>query len=1157
MFECRPALRRLFACLLMFCCLGWARCSAWAQQPEEIVERARQAAAANNNQEAARLFEQAITITPFRRGELLTEYADQLAYSGRPAEAVPLYRERLTDRTLDAATRQRLERSLAFALFWSSQFDQAIDAWQRIIESTPNDAQARTALVEAIIGAARVAAGRGASQEAASLFERAINLDPAKRQEIGREYADQLAYSGRPVQAIPVYRAILNRQDLSAEERQRSTRNLAFSLLWGSQFQEAAEAWESILSGNPDDAEGRKALSDALVGSARQAAERSRNADAVTFFRRAIEAAPQRRQEFLQEYADQTAYAGQPAQAIPLYREALRDMRRPDEQQRLRRGLAFALLWSNQFPEAANTFEEVLRQAPDDAQARQGLADARAGAERRSAQTSPAPPSLPASPADAAITAAREAAGRGANKEAVSLFERAMGLDPARRSQVGREYADQLAFSGEPGKAVPVYREVLSRKDLSPAEQRQTSRSLAFALLWSSRFQEAIEAWQAILQANRDDAEARKALSDAFVGAARQTAERARNANAAELFRKAIDAEPQRRQELLPEYADQLAYAGEPARAVPLYREALREGARTEAERRRLRRGLAFALLWSNQFREAIAAWQAILKENPRDNDARKALSDALVGAARETAGKSRNAEAAALFERALAVTPGRRRELLREYAEQVLYSGRPSNAVPLFQEVLQRTDLNRTEKRAAQLGFARALAWGGQQAAAIPVFTEILQAFPSDVEALIGRGNALNDITRHKEALADFEQVLTQQPNNVDAIRGAATAERSMGLPRAALARLEPLLAGGDQNAVTLFIAAQARREMGRPDLSQSFAEAVLARKPGDEGARRLLDQLFDDRRPLTRIEAWHARRSDDLAISSLQFSHTLTFDNGLTAIGPQARILRFRGEDFPSVDIYGIGVAGRSRVNDFFEVKSSLFLNIEDEGPRYRENRRGDQDVALTHETTLSLIPSDLLRFDLNVARRYADENTRSIVNDILANDVGLSVDITPDNATRLSGRALYSHYSDGNERVWGQIDFAKRLTAEPYLWLGARYTTFDFAKVLDNGYWNPDRYQSLEASVHFYGTLVERLTFDLQGGAGYGWSEPGNGGFVSSATARLAYEFDPQASFALYANHLISYARTSEDGEFRPAQDDEPFSRWSLGAQFRLRW
>lgn len=1051
MVQSRLALRLCFASLLTLSGASLAPSTAWAQSSDEVIDQARQAAATNDNREAARLFEQAIALAPERRRELLLEYADQVAFSGRPAEAVPLYRELLADAGLDAAIRGRAERGLAFALLWASRFEEAISVWDARLRADP------------------------ASDEA------------------------------------------------------------------------------------------RQALADALVGAGRQAAERNANADALRLFARAVETAPQRRRELLPEWADQTAYAGRPAEAIALYREALQDGSRPPEQQsRLRRGLAFALLWSGQFPAAVGALEDVLRASPDDAQVRQGLAEARAGASRAPTsgeQVSPAVPpaaAAPASPADSAVAAAREAAGRGANREAASLFERAIALAPSRRNEIAREYADQLAYSGEPGRAVPVYREVLARADLSPAERRQTRRALAFSLLWSSRFPQAIEAWDEILRADREDAEARKALSDAFVGAARESAQRTRNADAAAFFRRAIEAAPQRRQELLPEYADQVTYSGSPALAVPLYREALQDGRRNDAERRRVRRGLAFALLWSNQFREAISAWQSLVRENPRDEEARKAFSDALVGAAREAAGRARNAEAVHLFERALTVQPGRRQELLREYGEQVLYAGQPLRAIPLFQEILRRPDLTARDTRDARLGLARALAWSGQQKLAIPVFGTIISSNPRDIEALVGRGNALNDITDHQTALVDFEVVLALEPRHEDAIRGAATAERSMGLPRAALARLEPLLARGDRNPATLFIAAQARNEMGRPDLSETYARAVLAEKPGDEGAQRLLEQIALERRPLTQIETWYGRRSDELSIRSLQASHEMTFNDGLTKLAPQARFMRYRGGDFPSVDMYGLGLAGRHRFNDYLELKSSFFLNLEEEGGRGRLDGEDRQDVTFTHETTLSLIPSDVLRFDIDLGRRYADENTRSIVNDVLANDFGLSVDVTPDNATRFGGQLIYSHYSDGNERIWGQVEAAKRFTANPYFWLGARYSAFEFEKVVDNGYWNPKRYQSIEGTLQFYGPLADKWWFDIQAAAGYGYSDPGEGGFVSYTSARLNYDFAPQASFALYANYLVSYARSSEDdGNFDTGEDDEPFSRWTIGGQLRVRW
>ncbi|HYF56224.1 MAG TPA: tetratricopeptide repeat protein, partial [Salinarimonas sp.] len=679
---------------------------ALSQTADELSTQGRAAASRNENAEAARLFGEAIRVDPAQRPALLREYADQLAFSGRPADAVLLYRERLAATDLDAAARAALERGLALALLWSGAFDEAAPTLEALSNAAPTDTELRRAFVDAVVGSARAAAGRGANKEAVERFERALAIDPARRPDIAREFADQLAFSGEPARAVPVYREVASRADLPDEERRRTTRSLAFALLWSGAFREAIPAWEAILRENAGDDEARRGLADALVGSARREAEAGRNAGAVTSFRRALDTAPGRRRELLAELADQVAYAGRPGDAVPLYREGLRQTDRPAEElARLRRGLAFALLWSGSFAEASRALEEVLAAAPDDAEVRKALADAR---EKRATPVAPRRPEAPsavarpspaqgspsgpaaapaASPAppqtetDRAIAAARAAAGRGANKEAVEGFERALAITPGRRPEIAREYADQLAFSGQPARAVPLYREVLARENLPADERRRAARALAFALLWSSQFDDAIPAWERILSGLPGDAEARRALADAHVGAARKAAETRRNAAAVRQFEAAIRVEPSRRRELLPELADQVAYAGRPSDAVPLYREGLAQAGRTPAERARLGRGLAFALLWSNQFREAAAAWRAILAANPRDGEARKALSDALVGAARASAGARRHADAAGLFREAIGLQPGRRGELLREYAEQVLYAGRAAEA--------------------------------------------------------------------------------------------------------------------------------------------------------------------------------------------------------------------------------------------------------------------------------------------------------------------------------------------------------------------------------------------------------------------------------------------------------------------------------------------
>jgi tetratricopeptide (TPR) repeat protein len=528
----------------------------------------------------------------------------------------------------------------------------------------------------------------------------------------------------------------------------------------------------------------------------------------------------------------------------------------------------------------------------------------------------------------------------------------------------------------------------------------------------------------------------------------------------------------------------------------------------------------------------------------------RKAYADALVGGAREAGGARRNGESASLFARAIRVAPERRQELLREYADQVLYSGRPKDAIPLYQEVLQRTDLEPMELRNAQIGLGRAYFWSGEPDQALPYFTAILRVMPLDFEARIARGQALNAVATHRAALADFEFALQQRPGDADGLRGAARAETSLGLHRLAIARVAPLIAAGERDIRTIQIVADARRAMGRPDLSEDAAREILAIKPDDETARRLLDDLLFERRPLTVAEGSYITRSDNLKIGSAQVSQEFTFDRGLTKFTPTFRFTDHRGPGFPTVGLYSIGATTKRRFNDWLELNSNLFVNFEDEPAK--------EDVQVTHETTVSLIPTDVWRLNFTTARRYPDENPRVIVNDIFQNDFGGSFDYTPSYDFRFTGRGIYSTYSDGNERIWGQAEFAARLGIKPDVIVGARFTAFDFKRVFDNGYWNPDAYQSLEGTLHTYGPLVERLNYDIQVAGGYAWSQPGEGGPVFNVTGRLTYDVDRAVSLSAYTNYLVSFARSaSTDNGIPQTGNDDPFERLTVGGQLRVRW
>lgn len=798
--------------------------------------------------------------------------------------------------------------------------------------------------------------------------------------------------------------------------------------------------------------------------------------------------------------------------------------------------------------------------------------------------------------AEELLTDARSAADQEDHERAVDLFRQAIDEAPERQPEWLRELADQIVYAGRPADAVSLYRELLDTAGIQDEQWETIRRNLAFALLWSGQSKAAVEAFSEIVSERPEDEEARRALAEARVAVmeiveaeppsladlpegesaasvaqqpnefpaeeppaapsraetaiadARAAAGRGDNAEAARLFAEALRLEESLFIRIAVELADQVTYSGDPERGVEIYRRSLNHLQLAPVERAEVERKLAFALLWSGRFSDAAQAWQVILVRDERDEEARAALADAWVGAARQAAGDARNAEAARAFERAFSIDPARRHELLREYADQVLYSGQPAASISLFRELLGMPRLAADKRRRGLLGLARGLAWSGDHEGSLPVYGELLETWPRDVEARIGRGQSRNALRNHQAAFDDFQFALSVEPQNAEAIRGAAQAETSMGRHLSAVERLRPLIAREVRDPRTLIIAANAQRHVGRTDLAEALAVEALQAGADDAGAQALLETLRFERRPLSYLDAQYVARSDDLSIATVIASHEIFVNQGLTSFGPQLRYATYGGDDFPNVDVSSLGFFLRHRFDEHLEARTSLFLN--------HEMKEDDDDVTLTHDSVVSLLLNDNWRTELLASRRYADENPRVFVNDILANDYGGAFHFTPRRDWRASVQGLYSTYSDDNERFWAQADGAYNVHETQNIWLGVRATAFDFERSVDNGYWNPGAYQSLNGTLHAYGSPAPHWWVDVQGALGYAWSEEDGDGITWSAETRISRDLGEAAALEFRGLFQYSDARQSEAAELY-ATEQEPFLRSSLGLRLRVRW
>jgi tetratricopeptide (TPR) repeat protein len=188
------------------------------------------------------------------------------------------------------------------------------------------------------------------------------------------------------------------------------------------------------------------------------------------------------------------------------------------------------------------------------------------------------------------------------------------------------------------------------------------------------------------------------AAAQADIEAARAAARADRNRDAADLFARALAQAPERRRELLQEYADQLNYSGRSRAAIPLFLEAL-QSPRSDEERLRLLKGLGLAYLWTDQPTRARPVFEAVLRERPDDEDASRNLGRALSWSGRQR-------EAVAHLQQHLAAHPADNEARVIE-AQAQAWLGRPDSATHTLAGVVSPRDDAR--QLAAALDRARA----------------------------------------------------------------------------------------------------------------------------------------------------------------------------------------------------------------------------------------------------------------------------------------------------------------------------------------------------------------------------------------------------------------------------------------------------------------
>ncbi|MBL0419000.1 tetratricopeptide repeat protein [Ramlibacter sp. AW1] len=483
--------------------------------------------------------------------------------------------------------------------------------------------------------------------------------------------------------------------------------------------------------------------------------------------------------------------------------------------------------------------------------------------------------------------------------------------------------------------------------------------------------------------------------------------------------------------------------------------------------------------------------------------------ADQLLQQAREAARQDRNRASADLFEQLLRQAPHRRPELLPEYADQLTYSERARQAVPLYREALATGAVDAPQRQRLLKGLGLALLWSDQPGEAGGVYRELLREQPGDLDAQRNLARALSWSGRQREAIAVLEPLLQQRPDDREA--------------RVQLA--------------------ESQQWMGRPDLARrTLADSRLE---GDEKAARLRDEGIRSTRPRTWVDAQRSSQSDELDIRQWRLGHEASLADGRGAAGLRLTQLDFeRGDGTDDVRLTRPSVFGRWRFSDAAELNAEL-------GAERIDPRGTPSFDRWIYASWFTWWPGDQVRIDFSSSRTTFD-NLRSLRQGLTAVQNGASVDFTPSERQRYNLRLERGIYSDGNRRWAGQASGEWRMRLKPEVWLGVRHGRQDFEQQLDNGYFNPDRVRVTQATARLQHRLpAEAGPWDVTAFLALGREDAVPDGSKPAWDASLAIGRQLTRDTRLEARVQRFSSRTQSAG------GTSGFERTTVGLRLEQRW
>jgi tetratricopeptide (TPR) repeat protein len=352
--------------------------------------------------------------------------------------------------------------SLARKLVEEKKYDRAIEEYKKIDTWLRHDPGL-------VIELARVYTYADRHPQAIMLFEETRNAHPDREAEILRELGDQYKWNGDYKSSIEAYEKAMKNNPADIV----SKRGLIEAVAWDKKQKERAARYNEVLDKKTSSIVDRPETNEDILNRARKLVEEKKYDRAIEEYKK-IDDWLHSNPGLLIEFARVNTYADRHSQAIMLFEETRTS--HPEKSVEVLRELGDQYKWNKNLPKAIETYEEALKNDPENITLELGLAEALAW--------------------------------NGRHYQAIKRYDKVLKKDPD-CVQALLAKAEVLSWMDRLEESQKIYRRA---QELEPGNLKAAIGE-ARVLVWQGYHKKGIAKYEAILKENPDSAEALEGLA--------------------------------------------------------------------------------------------------------------------------------------------------------------------------------------------------------------------------------------------------------------------------------------------------------------------------------------------------------------------------------------------------------------------------------------------------------------------------------------------------------------------------------------------------------------------------------------------------------------------------------------------------------------------